>query len=353
MQNSRTPRILIVDDVDTNRFVLKDIIEEMGYTPVLTENGEQALKIVQRHALALIILDIAMPGMDGFEFCRILKEDANTRDIPIIFISAYNEPADVVKGFELGGADYITKPFIPEVVRARVSLQLKLAEATGDLQELNRKLQVSMKEQVRQIEQGKRVVLYALTRVARENAAYDEKYMNRLSKNCRILAEAAQLSPQFEDAVSDTFIETIEKAAPLCDLGNVAIPTQILQKEDFLTPDERDIMQTHTQTGARILQDIEEDGDYNGFISMSREIAHYHHENWDGSGYPEGLKSEEIPLSAQIVSVSSAYSALTEGRMYRKVYDKEEALVIMEADAGIKYDPKLIEILRKIQRQLV
>jgi putative two-component system response regulator len=112
-------------------------------------------------------------------------------------------------------------------------------------------------------------------------------------------------------------------------------------------------MQTHTQTGARILQDIEEDGDYNGFISMSREIAHYHHENWDGSGYPEGLKSEEIPLSAQIVSVSSAYSALTEGRMYRKVYDKEEALVIMEADAGIKYDPKLIEILRKIQRQLV
>jgi putative two-component system response regulator len=353
MQNSRTPRILIVDDVDTNRFILKDIIEEMGYTPVLTENGEQALKIVQRHALALIILDIAMPGMDGFEFCRILKADANTRDIPIIFISAYNEPADVVKGFELGGADYITKPFIPEVVRARVSLQLKLAEATGNLQELNRKLQVSMKEQVRQIEQGKRVVLYALTRVAKENAAYDEKYMNRLSKNCRILSEAAQLSPQFEDVVSDTFIETIEKAAPLCDLGNVAIPTQILQKEDFLTPQERDIMQTHAQMGAQILQDIEEEGDYNGFISMSREIAHYHHENWDGSGYPEGLKGDEIPLSAQIVSVSSAYSALTEGHICRKVYDKEEALMILEADAGSKYNPKLIEILGKIKRQLV
>jgi putative two-component system response regulator len=353
MQNSMTPRILIVDDVDTNRLVLRDIIEEMGYMPILTENGEQALKIVQRHPLALIILDIAMPGMDGFEFCRILKEDANTREIPIIFISAYNEPADVVRGFELGGADYITKPFIPEVVRARVGLQLKLAETSGNLQELNRKLQVSMKEQVRQIEQGKQVVLYALTRVARENAAYDEGYMNRLSKNCRILAEAAQLSSEFEDVISDTFIETIEKAAPLCDLGNVAIPTQILQKKDFLTQHERHIMETHTVTGARILQDIEEDGDYNGFISMSREIAHYHHENWDGSGYPEGRKEDEIPLSAQIVSVSGAYSALTEGRIYRNVYEKEEALLIMEADSEIKYNPKLIEILKKIQRQLV
>jgi putative two-component system response regulator len=345
MQNSKTPRILIVDDVDTNRFVLRDIIEEMGYMPVLAENGKQALKIVQRHPLAMIILDIAMPEMDGFEVCRIIKENANTREIPIIFISAYDEPADVVKGFALGGADYITKPFIPEVVRARVNLQIKLAETAGNMQELNRKLQVSMNEKVRQIEQEKRVVLYALTRVARENAAYDEEYMNRIGKNSRILAEAAQLSPQFEDVITDSFIEMIEKAAPLCDLGNVAIPTPILQKEDFLTPEERSIMQTHTQTGAHILGDIEEVGDHNGFIGMACEIAHYHHENWDGSGYPEGLKGEEIPLSAQIVSVSGDYSALTEGR--------KEALLIMEADSERKYNPKLIAILKKIQRQLV
>jgi putative two-component system response regulator len=294
-----------------------------------------------------------MPVMDGYEFCRIIKADANTREIPIIFISAYNEPSDVVKGFELGGADYITKPFIPEVVRARVGLQLKLAEAARSLQDMNRKLQVSVKEQLRQIEREKSSVLYALIRVARENAAYDEKHMERLSKNCRILAEAIQLSPRYEDIISDAFISTIESAAPLCDLGNVAIPTDILQKRDFLSPEEKRVMHTHTEVGARILNDIEDDSDYNGFISMSRDIAHYHHENWDGSGYPKGLKEDEIPLCAQIVAIASAYCALTEGRTYREAYVKAEALEIMEKDSGTKFNPEMFRILQKIQRQLV
>jgi putative two-component system response regulator len=353
MTNAEKARILIVDDVDTNRFVLKDIISDMGYQPILTENGEQALKIVERYSLALIILDIAMPVMDGYEFCRIMKADANTREIPIIFISAYNEPSDVVKGFELGGADYITKPFIPEVVRARVSLQLRLVDAARNLQDMNRKLQISVKEQLRQIEREKSSVLYALLRVARENAAYDVKYMERLSKNCRILAEAVQLSPHYEDIISDAFITTIERASPLCDLGNVAIPTDILQKKDSLTAEERKVMYTHTEVGARILNDIEDDSDYNGFISMSRDIAHYHHENWDGSGYPEGLKEDEIPLCAQLVATASAYCALTEGRTYREAYVKAEALQVMEGESGKKFNPEIFRILEKIQRQLV
>ncbi len=353
MANSEVPKILIVDDVDTNRFVLKDIIMDMGYQPILTENGEQALKIVERYDLSLIISDIAMPVMDGYELCRTIKANVNKREIPIIFISAFDNPADVVKGFEIGGADYVTKPFIPEVVKARVELHLKLSESTKELQETNRKLQTAVREQLRQIEKEKSSVLYALIRVARENAAYDEKHMERLSSNCRILAEAMQLSPQYEDEISDTFVDTIENAAPLCDLGNVAVPTDILQKKDSLTADEIEQIKQHTIVGARILNDIEDSSDFNGFISMSRDIARYHHENWDGTGYPDGKKGSDIPLSAQIVSVAGVYCALTESRAYRDAFTKEEALSILFEEAGKKFNPDILNILQKINRQLV
>jgi len=347
------PRILIVDDVETNRFALRDIIADMGYMPILTENGEQAMKMVERFPLSLIISDVAMPVMDGYELCTKIKQNPVTRDIPIIFISAYDNATDIVKGFELGGADYITKPFLPEVVRARVSVHLKAAESGRELQQLTRKLQMSVAEQLNQTEKEKKNVLYALIRVARENAHYDEKHMERLSKNCRILAEALQLSPLFENGISDSYIDTIELSAPLCDLGNVSISSTLLQKQDALTPEEIRIVQGHTVQGARILRDIEDNGDTNSFIRMSKEIAHYHHENFDGSGYPTGMKGEEIPLSAQIVSIIGSFCALTEDRSYREAYSVEEALAIMDVDAESKFNPDIYSIVKKIYRQFV
>ncbi len=345
-------RILIVDDVETNRFTLRDIITDMGYQAILTENGEQALKIVSRFQIQLIISDIAMPVMDGYELCKRIKENPDTREIPIIFISAFDNPADIVKGFALEGEDYITKPFIPEVVRARVKVHLKLYEATRRLQEINRQLQISVHEQLKQMELEKKNVLYALIRVARENASYDEDHMSRLSYNCRVLAEAMQLSNQYGHLISDGYIETIELAAPLCDLGNVAIPTQILQKKTVLSEEEEKIMRTHAEIGARVLRDIKRNGDYNDFIEMSIEIANYHHENWDGSGYPEGMKGDEIPLSAQIVALVSEYCALTENRTYRGMYDKEDTFEIMLQDVGTKFNPGIFDILQKIYRRL-
>jgi len=345
-------RILIVDDVEANRFVLRDIISEMGYQPILTENGIQALKMVQHLKPQLIVLDIAMPEMDGYEVCEKLKENPDTREIPIIFISAFDDPADIVQGFALGGEDYITKPFIPEVVKARVGMHLKLYEANRSMMEMNRQLQVSISEQLKQMEMERRSVLYALIRVARENACYDEEYMNRLSYNCRILAEAMQLSSIFGNMISDNYVDTIELAAPLCDLGNMAIPTNILQKHGTLSPGESAIMRTHTIIGARILRDIGEIGNDNSFIRMSVDIANYHHENWDGTGYPDGKKGNDIPLSAQIVSVVSAYCALTEKRTYRDAFDQEKAFEIMERDAKSKFNPDIFWILKKIVRQL-
>ena len=350
--NKNVPRVLIVDDVETNRFILRDVISDMGNYPILAENGLQALKIVQHIKPQLIILDIAMPGMDGFEVCKKIKDYPLTREIPIIFISAYDEPGDMVKGFEIGCEDYIIKPFIPEVVKARVGAHLKLYEANTKVMEMNRKLQMSVKEQRKLVDTERRRVLYALLRVARENACYDKLYMERLQCNCRILAEAMQLSPQFGHLISDHFIDMIELATPLCDLGNLAIHTSVLQKQEPFQEEEKDMIRTHTSIGARILQDIEALGDENGFIHMAGEIAHFHHENWDGSGYPEGVKEEQIPLAAQIVAVVSGYCALTEKRVYREAYSKEEALTLMEGESGKKYNPQIFWILKKIVRQL-
>jgi len=346
------PRILIVDDVEANRFVLRDIITEMGYFPILTENGFQALRMVEHVKPQLIILDIAMPEMDGYEVCQKLKEDPESREIPVVFISAFDDAEDIVKGFALGGEDYITKPFIPDVVKARVGMHLKLYEANRNIMEMNRQLQVSISEQIKQIEMERKSVLYALIRVARENACYDEAYMERLSYNCRILTEAMQLSSTYGHLISDSYITTMELAAPLCDLGNMAIPTNVLQKQGALTEEENAIMQTHTSIGARILRDVGGAGNNNSFIRMAVDIANFHHENWDGSGYPTKKRGEEIPLSAQIVAVVSEYCALTEKRTYREAFSHEKALQIMEEDAERKFNPEIFKILKKIVRQL-
>lgn len=346
------PRILIVDDVEENRFVLRDIIMDMGYLPILTENGVQALKMVERYRPQLIISDVAMPEMDGYELCRRIKENADVRDIPIIFISAFDDPADIVRGFNLGVEDYVTKPFIPEVVKARVGVHLKLAEAKNSMQEMNRRLQASVNEQLRQMEIEKKNVLYALVRVTRASASYDAEYMERICYNCRILAEAMQLSEKYGSQISDSYIDTLELAAPLCEIGKIAIPTDILEKKDELTPEEMEIRRQHTIIGAQVLNDIKSTGDYNDYIQIAADMAKYHHERWDGTGYPSGKKGAEIPLAAQIIKVVRAYSAMTDANKAQNPLDRDAAFAAMDPYAGKKYNPDIYEILKKISRQL-
>lgn len=317
------PLILIVDDVETNRFVLRDIIAEMGYRPVLTENGVQALKLVERHKPELIILDVAMPEMDGYEFCQIMKQNAHTRDIPIIFISAFDDPSDVVKGFNLGGEDYITKPFIPEVVKARIGIHLKLSETSKNLANMNRKLQTSIGDQLSQMEHEKRTILYALLRAAQEQDGYDKEQMERLSHNTRILAEALQLSPKFGEAISDKYIDTLAMAAPLWVMGNVTVL--------------RDVLKT--------------DG-YNEFIQMAIDIVENRHEKWDGGGLPAGKRGEEIPLCAQIVTIAGVYCKLTAPAAEKENGGRDRVFDVMQQDAGDQFNPDIFAIFRKIHRQL-
>ncbi len=344
--------ILIVDDVETNRVILEEIIKDMGCVPVSAENGVQALEQLERGSPDLVLTDVSMPEMGGHELCRILKESAKTREIPVIFISAFGETEDVIKGFSLGGNDYIVKPFIPEVVQARVKLHLSLHAATLKVSENNRRLQKSVQEQVNQIEQERKNVLYALVGVAAENSFYSHEHIVRLQQNSRILAQSMQFSPLFTDRISDTYIDAIEVAAPLCDIGNIGIPRSVLHKESELSEEEKVLVQSHTQIGAKLLKDLYVTSDFNDFIQISIDVANYHHENWDGSGYPSQLKEEEIPLAAQIVSIVDVFCALTEKRSYRKEYSKEEALQIMSQESGKKFHPEIFKIFHKIARQL-
>ncbi len=338
--------ILIVDDVEINRLVLEEIIKDMGYNAVSVESGEKAWELIQESVPQLLLTDISMPGMTGYELCRLVKGNKKTRDIPIVFISAFDDPKDIVEGFVLGGADYITKPFISEVVQARVGVHLRLNQASRELKEMNRRLQVSVNEQLKQMEEEKKNILYALADIAARNSAYEKAHVERLSQNSRILAQSMQLSPQFEDKVSDDYVETIGLAAPLCDIGNIGVPMSLLQKSD-LTEEEAAIVRSHTDIGAKLLMDLQVGNDYNDFIRVAIDIVRSHHENWDGSGYPDGRSASGIPLAAQIVTIMEAYCVLTERGCAR-----EEALEIMRKEAGVKYNPAILEICCKISRQL-
>ena len=341
-------KILIVDDVETNRIILEEIMKDIGIRPVLAESGEMALEMIKKSPPSLVLTDISMPGMNGYELCRILKGSEETKNIPVVFISAFDDPQDIVEGFLLGGEDYITKPFIPEVVKARVGVHLRLHEAKQELMNTNRTLQISVNEQLKQMEQERKNILYALADIAAKNSLYENSHARHLKDNCRTLAQGMQLSPLFEGKISDTYIDTIELAAPLCDIGNIGVPRDILIKGGELNEDETSVLQEHTVIGAKLLQDLHGSSDYNDFISISADIAHYHHENWDGSGYPEGLAGDQIPLAAQIVSIVEVYCALTE----KKHYTREEALEIMDGEAEIKFNSDIFRICRKISRQL-
>lgn len=339
--------ILIVDDVEINRLVLEEIIKGMGYDAVSVESGEKAWELIQESRPQLLLTDISMPGMTGYELCRLVKGNQKTTDIPIVFISAFDDPKDIVEGFVLGGADYITKPFISEVVQARVGVHLRLNQASRELRDMNRRLQVSVNEQLRQMEQEKKNILYALADIAARNSAYEKEHLERLSRNSKILAQSMQLSPLFEDKVSDDYVDTIGLAAPLCDIGNIGVPMDVLRKAQ-VTEEENAIVRSHADIGAKLLRDLHVGNDYNDFISAAIDIARCHHENWDGSGYPDGRKENEIPLAAQIVSIMEAYCDLTE----KGGCSREEALESMKKEAGVKFNPAILEICCKISRQL-
>ena len=279
-----------------------------------------------------------------------MKKDPYTKEIPIIFISAMDTASDLSKGFELGAVDYIPKPFEKTEVEMRISTHLKIYTMQRELEENNRRLNLVVARQMEKLRIEQKNIMTALARLVESRENVSGTHYKNILYNSRILAEGMQLSPKFEDEVTDDFIDTIESSAGLHDIGKLMIPDHILLKNAPLNDEERKIMCSHAELGARTLNDIYEGVEKNDFIEMAIDIAWYHHECWDGSGYPKGLKGNEIPLSARIVKVVDVFDAMIGERRYKKPIPLEQTLSYMREKAGIIFDPDIIRVFMRIYR---
>ncbi|MBE5878288.1 MAG: response regulator [Lachnospiraceae bacterium] len=348
-------KILIVDDVDINLDILEEIIKSMGYETVTALSVKEAIALIEEmeELPQLILSDISMPEIDGYAFCGMLKKNPHTRHIPVIFISAMDSVSDLGKGFSLGAVDYIPKPFEPAEVQMRINTHLKMYQMQVELVENNKRLNQVVANQIEKLHAEQKNIMSAMAKLveSRENVT-GEHYWN-ISYNSKILAQGMQFHPLFEDVISDNFIDTIESSAYLHDIGKIRIPDYILLKNGHLTSEEMAVMRTHAKIGAETLLDIYEGKEKNDFLNMAVEIAYYHHENWDGSGYPKGLKGEEIPLAARIVHLVDVFDALTGDRIYNNAYTLEESLEIIASESGKAFDPDIVDVFLKIHRNMI
>jgi len=346
---SSTADILIVDDTLANIQVLSAMLKQQGYKvrPVL--EGKVALKAAEKQVPDLILLDISMPEMDGYEVCTHLKQNPNLSKVPVIFISALTEPLDKVKAFSVGGVDYITKPFQLEEVRVRVENHLRLTRLQRLMEEYNHNLEEKVIEQVNEISDSQLATILALAKLAEYRDKDTGRHIERIQHFCRLLVTYMAEMPGYSGQISPIYIDNISHASPLHDIGKVGIPDHILLKPGRLTPDEFEIMKTHTMIGYNLLQSVNERYSHNSFIKTGIEISRSHHEKWDGTGYPDGLKGTEIPLSARILAVADVYDALRSKRPYKESFSHiASSKIILEGD-GSHFDPDVIKAFIELE----
>ncbi|HPI88957.1 MAG TPA: response regulator [Spirochaetota bacterium] len=329
--------ILIVDDTPANLTLLSGILKEKGYRVRPVPSGKLALGAVEIEPPDLILLDISMPELDGFEVCRRLKDDIRFRDIPVIFVSALTETLEKVKAFSVGGVDYITKPFQFEEIEARVETHLKLHRYQTYLEEL-------VQEQVREISESQMSTIFALSKLAESRDRETGRHLERVQRYCALLAENLKNEPPYISVIDDTFISNLINASPLHDIGKVAIEDRILLKPGKLTDDEFEIMKTHSAIGAATIEAVHEQYPKNSFINMGISMARSHHEWWNGNGYPQSLEGDEIPLPARIMAVADVYDALRSTRCYKGPYSRSENRDIIEKGSGTQFEPLMVNV---------
>jgi putative two-component system response regulator len=328
------------------------MLRQEGYRvrPVLS--GRLALEAAKNEPPDLILLDIAMPEMDGYEVCRRLKADQALCDVPVIFISAMSETIDKIRAFSLGGVDYVTKPFQFEEVIARVRAHLKIHRLQSEVEAYNTRLEELVQLQVKEILESQMATIFSIAKLAESRDDDAGRHLERVQIICRSLAQNLASNPRFAPVVTRSFIENISHASPLHDIGKVAIPDRILLKPGKLTPDEFEIMKTHTLLGARTLSEVRRRYQKNYFLEMGIEIAQYHHEKWDGSGYNEGLSGVEIPLSARIMAVADVYDATRSKRIYKEAFPHEKSREIIAGGSGAHFDPDVVAAFEQNQEKI-
>ncbi|MCU4677444.1 response regulator [Catenovulum sp. 2E275] len=328
--------ILIVDDVADNIQVAMNMLKEQAYQFTFALNGQQALDLSLQHNFDLILLDIMMPGMDGYQVCRLLQQDEKTKDIPIIFLTAKVDIDSISKGFRLGAVDYITKPFHSEELIARVKNHLELYSARKTLKTLNLNLQTNLihKETryMTELEDSQKEMIYVLMELMEATSDETGSHIQRVSEYSRLLAH-------YYPSLSETDCETIFHAAPMHDIGKIAIPHDILHKPGKLTEAEFEIMKTHTTKAHEILRMSKRK-----YIQAADVIAQQHHEKWDGSGYPKGLAGKDIHVYARIVALADVFDALIHKRRYKDAWSLDDARTYIIEQKGRHFEPLLVDL---------
>ncbi len=336
--------VLVVDDTPDNLSLMSDLLRT-DYKVKLAPSGERALQIVAGDSKPdLILLDIMMPDMDGYEVLRRLQFNPDTEDIPVIFLTAMSAAEDESIGLELGAVDYITKPVNAAIVMARVRNHLQLKRARDFLAQHNQFLEQEVANRTRAVAELQDATIRAMASLAETRDNETGNHIRRTQLYVETLARHLQHHPRFKEELTDAAIETIFKSAPLHDIGKVGIPDRILLKPGKLTPEEFEIMKTHTTLGrdAIIAAETGTTQD-NPFFRYAKEIAYSHQEKWDGSGYPEGLVGNTIPLSARLMAVADVYDALISERVYKPAYSHEQAVAIIRDGRGSHFDPDMVD----------
>jgi putative two-component system response regulator len=340
--------ILVVDDSESNIDIL---VEALGheYEVSVAMDGETALEDVADKKPDLILLDIMMPGMDGYEVCRRIKADDLTRDIPIIFLTAKDEVADETLGLALGAVDYITKPISSPILIERVKTHLLLKISKDYLKQQNEILESKVIARTQQMEELQDVTMVAMGALAESRDPETGNHIRRTQHYVELLARQLKDHPRFKNFLTPEIITSIYKSAPLHDIGKVGVPDKILLKPGKLSFEEFEEMKRHTIYGRDAIVAAEKTiSKTNNFLTFAKEITHYHQEKWDGSGYPEGLKGNDIPVSARIMAVADVYDALISSRVYKTSFSHEKAVGLIREGRGTHFDPDMVDAFLEI-----
>lgn len=351
MINNSKSVILVVDDTPDNITLLSGLLKDL-YKVKIAINGEMALMVAKADPPDLILLDVMMPIMDGYETCLCLKMDKELKDIPVIFLTAKSEIDDENKGFELGAVDYIIKPISPPILLTRVKTQLSLKQAQNFIKDKNDYLEKEVLRRTKEISLMKEVSIMAMAALAEIRDHDTGKHLQRTKLFVKELTNLLSTSEKYREFLNPENIELIVSSAPLHDIGKIGIPDSILLKPDGLTKEEFEIMKTHTILARDSIVRAEKLLDKpETFLSFAKEIAYFHHEKWDGSGYPDGLSGDNIPLSARIMAVADVYDALRSKRVYKLAISHELAVEIIVKEAGKHFDPDVVKAFIALQEK--
>jgi len=348
MNEGRKNTILAVDDTLANIDVVKGVLSQ-DYLVQAALNGKVALKIIEKQKPDLILLDIMMPDMDGYEVCQILKSQEQTKNIPIIFLTAKTQVDDEAKGLSLGAIDYITKPISPPILKERVKNHLLLQASKESLLRQNEMLEERVIERTTQLSELQDVAMVAMGALAESRDPETGNHIRRTQRYVKALAVELSKHDQYKAFLTPDVITSLHKSAPLHDIGKVGVKDSILLKPGKLTFEEFEEMKLHTTYGRDALAAAEKSIDSaDNFLIFAKEIAYSHQEKWDGSGYPEGLAGQDIPLSARLMAVADVYDALINKRVYKAAFSHEKAVDIIVEGKGKHFEPLLVDCFLKI-----